>query len=446
MLWAFLQPAIGQNTKDLEVRREKLLNEIKTITAELQKTRSSKTATLEQLNLLQNQIARREELVDNIQGQVSETSSRIAETETVIQSMQDDLTKMQNEYNNMLRKAYRIQLGSSDWMYLMSSTNLNQAFGRWQYLKQIKKFRKNQMQQIEETQASLQEKINQLSGQKKQKENLLREQEEQKTVLQQEAKEKDSVLANLTKNEKKLSGEISKKQVAQKKLAKEIERIIREEIARREREAKRRAEEERKKALAEEAARKKKEKEEEAKKTASPSKKNTTKPKEPKEDAPAPKVVEKEKKSVLITETPQEKELSDNFRSNRGRLPWPVAKGAITRQFGVQPHPTLRNVTTQSNGIDIRTDHGGTARAVFKGVVLAKTFIAGMNQIVIIQHGSYYSVYSNLSSVNVKVGQKVDTKTALGVIGNSIDTNEPELHFEIWYNQEKQNPASWISR
>ena len=146
--------------------------------------------------------------------------------------------------------------------------------------------------------------------------------------------------------------------------------------------------------------------------------------------------------SANLKEAPETKKLNDQFASNKGKLPWPVSKGLITDRFGTHPHPVLKGITVQNNGIDIQAEPGGTVKSLFNGTVASVTKIPGYDYMVMVRHGVYFTVYSRLQSVSVSKGDNVTTGQALGSLGSE----EPELHLEIWQDKTKLNPESWISK
>jgi septal ring factor EnvC (AmiA/AmiB activator) len=205
------------------------------------------------------------------------------------------------------------------------------------------------------------------------------------------------MLKSLRSDEEKLKKDLNEKRTAHQKLNDAIEKVIQEEVLA-----------ERKKARSAEALKK------------SPN--NTP------------------------TKTPELNILTASFYENKGRLPWPVSNGIVTSYFGKQPHPTLRKIEITNNGIDIRTDHNAQVRAVFDGVVVGKQFIPGYEHMIIIQHGNYYTVYSNLKEVYVKKNDKVKIKQAIGQSSLNTKSNVSEVHFEVWREKERLNPLSWIAK
>jgi len=147
-----------------------------------------------------------------------------------------------------------------------------------------------------------------------------------------------------------------------------------------------------------------------------------------------------------ITLTPEEKELSDNFESNKGKLPWPLAEGVITESFGTHDHPDLKGVKITNNGVNIGTNKGASVRSVFNGTVVAVASVNGLDgKVIIIKHGEYLSVYSNLEESFVRTGDKIKTKQPVGKVLTD-DNSNTELHFEIWKGQSMMNPESWIAK
>jgi septal ring factor EnvC (AmiA/AmiB activator) len=148
----------------------------------------------------------------------------------------------------------------------------------------------------------------------------------------------------------------------------------------------------------------------------------------------------------LLELTPEELALSNSFTLNRGKLPWPTERGVISAPYGDHPHPVLKKVITKNNGIDIATSANSEARCVFEGIVVSTTRITATNNAVIVRHGNYFTVYSNLEEVYVKRGDKLKTKEILGRIHTDKKESKTELHFELWMGREIVNPENWLAR
>ena len=406
---------------ELEQRRQKLLLQINAKNQELGKTQKEKSAAIDRLEMLQDQIETREALINNLHDEVSETDKIIDRTEGVIISLNEDRERLRVEYGAMLRRAYKMKLPNNGLVYMLSAKNFDESYKKWQYFRQYDKFRKRQARLIIETQQALETKNDLLIQQKKEKEALLGVNEQQKNILNSEKKEKDSLVQELKNDEKRLATELKSAEKQSAKLNVAIENLIAAEI-----EARRRAAEERRQKAKAEAERLKKE----SRKT----QKSSTASREISR-------VEESKNSEVLTESNENLALSSDFRSNKGKLPTP-ALGTIVRSFGKQK--VLDKVTAVNNGIDIRTTEGAEVRAVFGGTVSVVSGIAGLGTVVLIQHGNYYTVYSNLAGVSIKKGDKVTLRQTIGRAAVNTVTNEPEVHFEIWLERTQLNPASWI--
>jgi len=296
----------------------------------------------------------------------------------------------------MIVYAYKNQNEYQRLMFVFASSNFNQAYKRLKYLQQYSEQRKYQAEMILETQQKLSGKKAELEFQKKDKTKLKSTQENQKKTLDKEKGQQEVMLTKLQQNEKKLKKQLAEKEAAKEKLDKALENLIRKEL---------------------EAAKKKA--------TAAGNKNVTNK--------------------NVFTLTPEAQKLSASFSSNKGSLPWPVEQGTITGIFGDHPHPVLRGITVKSNGIDISTNKGSNARAIFQGEVTHVTSISG-SKVVIIRHGEYLSVYSNLDDVFVKQGDKVTTKQRIGSIHTSKEDSKTEIHLEIWKGFNKLDPSAWLAR
>jgi murein DD-endopeptidase MepM/ murein hydrolase activator NlpD len=234
-----------------------------------------------------------------------------------------------------------------------------------------------------------------LASIKNEKNKLLVTEQGQREQLTLEREEKNKSVQTLSKKEKELQKTLKEKEAAAKKLQQAIESIIAEEIR-----------------LANERA---------------------------------SKTGGVAVKSGLFALTPEEKIISDNFLSNRGKLPWPLEQAIISSTFGEHPHPVLKNVKTQNNGIDLLTQAGSEARSVFNGVVTRVMNVPNNNNVVIIRHGEFLSVYSNLDQVYVKIGEKVATKQKIGTVFTNKADSKTELHFEMWQSKTLLNPEDWLA-
>jgi septal ring factor EnvC (AmiA/AmiB activator) len=437
VLFGLLQPVIlvAQNKKNLEDKRKKLTKEIEITSKLLDKTKQNKSAVYERFVTLQNQIDRREDLIQTIENEIVESENTILRNTGVIAALNEDVSKMRSEYGQILRTSYRLKALNNPLMFLLSAENLNQAYRRWIFLRNYNKYRVGQAEAIAFTQSVLSKKIVSLGRVKSEKEQLLMEMQGQKGTLTTELTDKNIMLQTLSTDEVKLRNELEQKQKTKAALDNSIERTI--------------AEEERKKDEITVAKNKKKA-------TPAAPKPDNSPPKEPEI---APKPIDKPTKltaepapkpqKVVVAEVPEkvveeEDMTSQSFQKLRGRLPWPVDGGFIARAYGKQKHPTLKNIEITNNGIDIRSSEEAPVRSVFEGKVAGVQYIPGHDYTVIIQHGNYYTVYSNLSETNLSKGDIVAAGSLVGKVSTNPISGAAELHFELWREKERLNPASWI--
>ncbi len=402
LLFLIALASFGQTAKELEEKKKRLQDDIKYTNKLISETENSKKKSLNQLRLLNTKIEMRQELIKTIAKEVKLIDKQINQTNSVVGSLESDLKKLKAEYAQMIYFAWKNQNSYNRMMFIFSSKDFNQAYLRLKYIQQYADYRKKQAKIIKDTQLSLGEKIDVLKKSRSEKAALLTNEEQEKLKLTTEKKEKDELLENLQDKEAQLKKELKQKQAEAQKLQKEIERIIAEEI-------RKRAEEARKKAAA---------------------------------DKLAGKEVKETPKGFSMT--PEEVLISDNFELNRGKLPWPSEKGIITGHFGESTHPDLPNVKINNNGIDIGTDRGAKARAVFDGTVSAIISIPGAYKAVMVRHGEFISVYANLEEVYVKKDDKVKVKQEIGKVHTDESEGKTELHFELWRGNAKTNPEEWI--
>ncbi len=383
--------AIGQSKSELQNHKKKLQQEISYTNQLLQKTSKTKESSLNQLKQLSKKISSREELIQTIEGEISLLNDSIHRHEVDLDSLESNLDQLKEEYAEMIQSAYKNRSSYDRMMFIFSSSNFNQAFKRLKYYQQYAQYRRNQAENIQQTQLLIDAQLHLLQAVKKSKEGLLQARLHERSTLSSEKNQKEKVVQDLKGQEGKLRKELQQKQAAAKKIDAAIQKIIEEEIR-----------------LAKEAAKK----------------------------------AGKDEKGFPMT--PEARELSASFATNKGKLPWPVAEGLITEQFGEHPHPTLPNVKVQNNGINITTKKNHLGRAVFDGVVRKIIIIPGEGKAVLVRHGEYFTLYSYFKDVYVSTDDKVSTKQSLGVLIDGDDGVSSDLHFELWKGIEKLNPEHWI--
>ncbi len=417
----------AQTKKDLEKKKSQIQKEINVTNKLLDETKKNKKLSLNQLVTLNQKITMREELINTINSEITYTDVLIDRTSNTIAKLQKEIKLLKEEYAKMIYYASKNQNSYDRLMFVFSAEDFNQAFRRMKYFQQYSDYRKKQAVLILTKQTELSGKLTDLSVKKVDQQNLLQNKEQEKQHLTVEKSEKEVVLAGLQSKEKQLKEDLRKKQEDATKLQAAIQRIIEDEI--------RKAREE---AIKAEKAREKARKEKEKRTPV-----NTKNPAASK-DITAP-VKENKVTENGYSLTPEAQKLSENFEANRARLPWPVGEGVITSSFGEHEHPILKGVKVKNNGIDIATKEGAQVRSVFEGEVSGVVSIPGAGKAIIIRHGEYLSVYSNLSDSFVLKGDKIKTKQYIGA-ALTDDDNKTEVHFEIWKGSITQNPAAWIYR
>lgn len=391
LLFINVIPSFAQNKSDLEKKKKNLQKEINYTNKLLNETKKNKDHSLEELLNLKSKINARSNLIAAMGAEMKLINQQILNNTSEIELLEKELERLKSEYAKIIYYAFKHRSTYDKLMFVFASKDINQAYKRLKYIQQYTEYRKAQVQEIVNTQSSLKQKIADLEKVNQEKTALvsLEEQEQQKLAV--EKAEQENIVQKLQGKEQELKETLKKKQAAARKLQKAIQRIIEEEIRK-----------------AREAA-----------------KKNGTTTKG-------------------FPMTPEAIKLSNSFASNKGKLPWPVLQGSITGRFGKHPHPVLKEITINNNGIDISTTKGSTARALFGGEVSSVAIIPGEGKVVMIRHGEYLSVYSYMSDVYVKKGDKITTKQELGLLVN--DGGKTKIHLEIWKGMTKLNPEYWIYR
>jgi murein hydrolase activator len=394
--------SFSQTKKDLQKEKEKIQKEINETNKKLNKEKTKKNNALKELTLSNQKIKQHSHLLTNIQQTINIQNSTISKVEKNIEilnvSIQNKKTELEFSKLVLSKLIYQTYIWKNTYnesFFLISSSNLNQLYKRKQYLNQLTVHRTNQINKINKLTVDL--KLEQhllivkkatLLDEKLNQEQLLLVNKLESKNLQSE-KNKNSLIVNKIKqNEQFYRIELTNKKIESKAVDDQIKKIIEEEIRK---------------------AR-----------------------------------VEAEKNNNGSPLTPESIELSSNFTSNKGKLPWPLSKGVITEKYGIKKHQAISGVETKNNGINFSTDEGEMVRVVFDGIVSRIFFIKGKGKAILVNHGSYFTVYSGLKDVIVQTGEKVFAKQTLGTIVTSETSGDSELHFEIWKGKETQNPVKWL--
>lgn len=402
---------MAQNSEQqrLEEQKQRLLAEIeqsKKVLSEIKNKQKSIVAVIIQQK---QKIDLRERLIQTNERQAQMLGNEIKRNENEISILNSELETLKKDYARMIKKSYTSQSEQSKMMYLLSSESLLQAYKRNEYMKQYANHRKKQAEEIHEKNENLKLEIEKLSRKKEQQEKLIAEQEKEKEALEKEKKEQEILASKVKKDQRKVIAEISKKQAETKKIDQRINQLIRQAIA----------EANRKSAAA---------------KKGNTSSKNSTKTENSTPNSAPNK----------IDLTPEGQIVSNNFKANKGRLPWPTEKGYISMTFGKNAHPLEPSIIVNSNGIEITTDNGSKARAIFPGEVMMVQELSPVNRAVFIQHGDFITVYQNLTTVNVTKSQKIAVKDIIGSIRFNESTQKTSMKFSVLQNDVYLNPVQWL--
>ncbi|MBQ7772514.1 MAG: peptidoglycan DD-metalloendopeptidase family protein [Bacteroidales bacterium] len=407
--------SVYAQTREIESQKEmirKLEADISYLDSQIKSTQKQKVNTLDGLVLIQRKISNRKKLLEELDSEIRRQTREIGNTQSNIRLLERRLDTLEHYYRNMVYNAYKHRDAKVWFMYILASDNLEQGYRRWSYLKNYSKTINAQAGKIRELKDEHTAELGKL--QKLKSGNIAAQASRTKEYNKLTAEEKQgkAYARSLDKKQNEYKRQLSQKRQQADRLAKEVERMIAAEIKRQQEIARRQAEL--------------------AGRSQSDSQKTSTAGKE--------QII-----SLEMQEYANNTRLSGSFAINRGKLPFPVASGVIVEQFGVHPHPTLKNVMLPfNNGINISTKPGAGVMAVFDGVVKQVIAIPGYNQCVLVQHGQYFTFYCKLAEVGVKVGDKVSTGGAIGRLESGGNT--ATLHFELWNGTTKQNPELWLKK
>lgn len=381
--------AFSQTRQDLEKRKKQNEKDISYTNELISNTEKNKTASYNKLLLINSKIKSREKIINDINSEISLLNSNIDEKQELIEKLNDDYENLKNEYAKVIAYYYKNRSHYDRIMFILASDNVNTAFKRVKYLQQYSDYRTKQVAQIVETKSEIEYQVEELEKLRNDKKSLLSDHQSETNELKKEKTDQNNIIQQLDKQKSELKKKLEQQMQLANQLQNKIEKIIEEEL---------------KKANA-------------------------------------------NKKALNVFQlTPEEKKLADTFSSNKKKLPWPTERGVITGYFGENPHPVLKGVFIRNDGIDISTTEGSYIRSIFDGTVTRVFVIPGAHTTVIIRHGNYLSVYSNLAEVFVKQGDKVKTKQSIGkIFTDKDDENKSVLQFQIWKENQKLNPQEWLA-
>jgi len=372
----------SQTKAELENRRVKTMEEISYVDNLLRTTEKEKSESMNAVKIIGKKLNLRESVIVGMRQEISLISDRIDLNSLALEMMERDLIDLKNDYSRAVINSYKSKKGNPDLVYVLSARDFNQGYKRIKYLQQVTKFRRRESEIILELKSQIETSRARLQNDLGRVSDLKSREEQQKFLLQNEQVNKQRMVKSLSNKEKQLKKELEEKKRIAKKIETEIARLIEDE----------------------------------------------------------------KRRALRSDNTPEQKLIGENFAENKGRLPWPVEKGIITSHFGIQNHPVLKYVTENNIGIEITSSGKVNARSVFQGEIAKIFTIPGANMTVIVRHGKYMTVYTNIVNVKVKQGDKVSTKQELGdVYSDAGSSNNCVLKFMI-LETKYQDPEQWISK
>ena len=410
-----------KNIKELEEKRKRTQQEIEYTNNLIKRTRQEKKNSLNQLIIINKKIKAREELIKNTLEEIAIIEKKMAELNIKLDSLEKDLKKVKSAYSKMIIFAYKTRTSYDKMLFILSAGDINKSYLRLKYLQFYGEYRQKQISKMISIKTEMKNILQQLQDKKTRKEELIKENELEKQILAQDKEEQTKILNNLKKQESELLKKLEQQKKADKQLQETIKKLIAEELRKAREEANRKAKEEAKRKELEEA-----------------NKKTTT----------AKTIANKEnvtKESEFIL-TPEEQIVNDKFEANKGLLPWPTERGIITSSQGEHDHPVLKGIKIRNDGIYISTVPGAKVRAIFDGIVSKVLSIPGKNQVVIIRHGNYFTVYANLTDVVVSAGQKLKIKQTIGTAATDPEEDRTFVELQIWNGNIKLDPEQWIKK
>ena len=398
-----------QKIKELENQRNELQQQIAESETLLRSTKKDVKSQLDNLALINGQIADRKKYINAIERDVKSLSNEINALQRQLKTLQRDLKDKKDKYESSVQYMYRNKSIHEKLLFIFSADNLSQTYRRMRYVREYANYQRLQAIEIERKQKQVNAKKAELETTREVKEKLLNESEAEKKKLEKQEKEKQGILNGLKRKQRGIQSEINKKRRSANKLNAQIDRLIEQEIEK----ARKRAEEEARKA---------------GKKAG--------------EKSAGKQPVQKGTVDKFRMNS-EDRQLSGTFESNKGRLPMPITGPyVIVGRYG--QYAVTKNVRLDNKGIDIRGKEGAKARAVFDGEVSAIFKYNGLSN-VLVRHGNYISVYCNLSSVSVAKGSKVKARDEIGVIQKDASGNAV-LHFQLRKETTKLNPEVWLGR
>lgn len=471
-------PASKRTSKDVKRDKQRTERQIKQTRKQIADNDRETSRQLARLESVKAELAKRNDTIAELRARIDALNIQISSLSDSLARLEARERSLKANYAKTLRTLRSRRQGMSDISFIFSAESFGQAWRRMRYLQEVAKTSTKQAKLLAQARKDVGDARESLQTMRQEQSAVLARQSQIQAALRTEQASADNLVKNLKKQGKSLQRELDRRTRQAKSLDDELDKIVEEEIRqaeerrRKEAEAKAKAEAEAKakaeaearakaeaeakaKAQAEAASKKKDEKK--SSKTSKPAEKKPSKNQDtkskpttqqpnqqPKTTQPAPKP-QPAPRTQFESEAEADRRLTGSFLSNKGRLLFPVAgKYSIVSNFGTNELPELSKVKVDNLGIDIEVPRGTSARAVFEGVVSSIFRLDGYNNIVIVRHGEYLSVYAGIDSLSVKKGDKVKAGQNLGKISPSASGDSSRLHFEIRHERQKLNPTEWV--
>ena len=370
--------------KQLQSQQKRITRKINYTKQLLKETKHKKNSSLNELSLLRNQVKERKRLINSYGNEIALIDNQINKNSQDIKKLESDLKSLKAEYAELIYQSYKSRDNFDQWMFLFASKDFYQAMRRMRYLREYNEYRREKAQAIEQTKQELEEEIKELEAQKEERLSLLISKEVEAQELEKDRAKKQIAIAKLQREEKELRKQLRKQQKEWDSLSKKIQKIIEDEFRKK-----------------------------------SPSGKR-------------------------IPLSPAEVALGNEFASNIGKLPWPTSRARIVSKFGKHQHPDMPGIIVNNKGLDFRCEKGSVTKAVFEGKVTRIFVMPRYYKVIMVRHGDYFTIYSNIKDVYVKEGDIVKLNQKLGTVWTDPNTEETILHFELRKEKVPQNPQKWI--
>jgi len=383
------QPVLSQTNKkaSLTAEREKIEDQLLTTSRLIDEAKINRNEASSKVTLIDRQIELREKLIRHHQTSIRNLERSVVGMDTEIRALEGHISALKNEYAIMIQQAYRMKLARNPLMFVFAAEDFSQAALRYKMLQSYAEIRKAQAEDILNAQQNLANSRESLTHEKVSILDAIQDQENERDALNKDRNTRAELLSEIKREEKRLRKKLKVQEKEHKRLSNEIKRIIEAELA-----------------------------------------------------------AERASAAGEYALTPEGKIISEQFEKNKLNLPWPVARGVVTKNFGRHKHPTIAGIIVESNGVDITTEKGAKVFSIFGGTVSSVFNFPGAGETVIVTHGGYRTVYSNLEGLQVKKGDVIDRATILGVVWSG--PKGISVHFEVWKvagsERSPQDPKLWL--